>query len=635
MNTPLRLLVLSFALYVLGCESASAICVPGQHDRYVGNTATDTKCTDNDIQSAIDNTICPGTNIYITGEHTYTAQHLNINNKSIALIGVGMVGCGPPGFGGGEEVANSTEAITVPQNTLSGTGQTSQSVISISGASTVTLRYLSITGGDHSGAGGGINFSGTGSLTLDTTTVVDNTATTGGGIDFNGSSEDSLATLTLDNYTQIIDNTATDSGGGVRVEGNAIFNALSDSTLIALNQATGEYGGGVQVIAPAVANIGSPGFSGLGVIYNNTAPKGGGISVNSRGDGLAVLNIFSTDADHPTRIQSNTATVGGGGIYVLPTTQGIAPYALVCGWDFRIDDNVAPEGTAIYSDSASAFGQQDTSATIELNGQTDAQLIDCLTRPVALGAVACSASANCSSIDGNAALDVTHGSKATAGSAVFLKDYGNFYGDRFVVHDNLGGHALRIDGDHTDSTLQNCLFTANTNSAEMFYVSGNATPLTINNCTLAGNTIAATHVFHDESDLTLTNSIIDAVNTLAVDYSGNPANFVVHYVLSTDISTLPASSNVFSGDPMFVNAAAGNFHLQAYEQSGTIFASPAIDFAPIVAGDDRDLDNNPHDQDVPLIINRFGARDLGAYEAQPIVDRIFADAFGDPVQIAF
>jgi hypothetical protein len=41
--------------------------------------------------------------------------------------------------------------------------------------------------------------------------------------------------------------------------------------------------------------------------------------------------------------------------------------------------------------------------------------------------------------------------------------------------------------------------------------------------------------------------------------------------------------------------------LPAYEQSGAIFASPAIDFTPVIVGDDRDLDNNPHDQSVPAI----------------------------------
>ncbi len=626
MNTRLRLLALSFALCVWGCQSANAICGPGQHDRYVGNTATDTKCTDNDIQSAIDNTICPGTDIYITGEHNYNAQHLSINNKSIALIGVGMVGCGPPGFGGGGEAANSTEAITVPQNTLSGTGQTSQSVISITGASTVTLRYLTITGGDISGAGGGVNFNGTGSLTLDTTTVVDNTAGTGGGIDFSGTGGSSPATLTFDSYTQIIENTATDSGGGVRVEGNAIFNALSDNTLIALNEATGEYGGGVQVIGPAAANIGSPGFSGLGVIYNNTAPKGGGLSVNAASSGTPTATLFSTDASRPMSIQGNTATNSGGGVYVEELS-GLFEVnaATLCAWDFHIHDNIAPEGSAIYGDGGSA-----AAAFVVLN---TAQPGVCSARPSALGAVACNPSPNCNSIDGNAALDVDNHNTPTQGSAILIQSY--FVGDRFSLRNNLGGHTFRVVGDDVLATLQNCLITGNSNSRELIYASGNGTPITINNCTLAADIINASYVIHDESDFTLTDSIIDEAGTLAIDYSGNPDKFVVQYVLSNDTTTLSNGTDVISGDPMFVNAAGGNFHLQAYKQNGSLIASPAIDYAPPVVGDARDLNNNPHDQDVPSISNRFGVRDLGAYEAQPISDRIFADAFGDPVPIAF
>ena len=194
---------------------------------------------------------------------------------------------------------------------------------------------------------------------------------------------------------------------------------------------------------------------------------------------------------------------------------------------------------------------------------------------------------------------------------------------------------MRIAGDDASAALTSCLISSNNNSRELIYVSGNATPLTIGNCTLAADIINASHVIHDESDFTMIDSIIYELGTLAIDYSGNPDNFVVHNVLSNDISTLPNASDVITGDPMFVNAAGGDFHLLAYKQGGSVFGSPAIDFAPPVVGDDRDLDGNPRDQDVPSFANLFGDRDLGAFEAQPIVDRVFADAFGDRIALTY
>jgi hypothetical protein len=42
----------------------------------------------------------------------------------------------------------------------------------------------------------------------------------------------------------------------------------------------------------------------------------------------------------------------------------------------------------------------------------------------------------------------------------------------------------------------------------------------------------------------------------------------------------------------------------------------AIDFAPALAGDDRDLDNRLRDQDATGFPDLDGVRDLGAYERQ-------------------
>ena len=77
------------------------------------------------------------------------------------------------------------------------------------------------------------------------------------------------------------------------------------------------------------------------------------------------------------------------------------------------------------------------------------------------------------------------------------------------------------------------------------------------------------------------------------------------------------------GDPAFVNVATGDYRLMP--------TSLAIDVAPTVGGDDRDLDGRPHDLDITSVPNLDGVRDLGAYERQPrycgAADTVFCATF--------
>ena len=70
---------------LVGPAIAIADCLPIAYTRYVGNTTTDNQCTDNDIQSAINNSACP-TTIYVSNERAWTAQHLDINNRLFSKI---------------------------------------------------------------------------------------------------------------------------------------------------------------------------------------------------------------------------------------------------------------------------------------------------------------------------------------------------------------------------------------------------------------------------------------------------------------------------------------------------------------------------------------------------------------------
>jgi hypothetical protein len=280
----------------------------------------------------------------------------------------------------------------------------------------------------------------------------------------------------------------------------------------------------------------------------------------------------------------------------------ISNSASVDAWDYRIAHNIAVEGAAIYADVDSNFGLPDA-GTIWLGDN----LAYSGGFPSALGARVCKNSTLCNTIDENETTDITQG------SIILIQDAGLLIANRFSMRRNKADHAIRIVGDNVLTYLFDCLLDENTTRHEVIYITGSGTPSIINSCTFANDTIGTTYVVHTESDLTLTNSIIDEAGTLALDYSGNPANLVVNYMLSNDISTLPSTGiGIALGVPTFVNQAGGDYHLKA--------SSLGFDFAPTTGAyyvsNSRDLDGKPRNVDLPSAANIFGTQDLGAYESQ-------------------
>ena len=326
-------------------DAMAAFCLPElAYYRYVGNKATDGLCTDNDIQSAIDNALCPNTVVVITSEHTYTAQHLEIAGKDITLQATAD-NCGPPGVCDG----GCPGTPTAPLIAISGEGHSGDSVLYIHGNSHVTLRYLTIRDGSNFDGGnptygGGIHFDGTGSLTLDTTWILSNQAMYGGGINFTGSG--GFAGLALLGHTQIANNSAGASGGGIRVDGQSFLSIVEDDSIVWLNHAPNGYGGGINIVGPAHADIASPGYAGLAVVASNDAQYGGGIAVTGGDDADedGAVQLFAADPARPVRVRGNFASSQGGAIYLktyVSLASGIR-HASLCAFDFGISDNAAP-----------------------------------------------------------------------------------------------------------------------------------------------------------------------------------------------------------------------------------------------------------------------------------------------------
>lgn len=465
----------------------------------------------------------------------------------------------------------------------------------------VTLDASSAIKSNTAPSGGGIEFGGSGSLELDNTRVENNTATDGGGI-----SVDDGGTLTLGAGTFITFNTATGNGGGILADGAARVLALQPNTEIAFNHAANGYGGGIDVVAPAQADIGSPGFNGLAVVYGNDAKYGGGIAGYSISGYSAVVRLFTTDPRNPVAVSGNFASHTGGGIYL--NVNGTYESDL-CAYNFRIDSNSAPEGSAIYADEDSEAGNY-TGANVFLN----TNISNFCTEPVTidtLGSVGCAPGVVCNTVNQNLSIDSL--SNPTAGSAILVQTAGGLIVNRLIMRKNQGAHVIRTFGPYGSSaygSIVNCLIADNTLTAEMIRIEDDglspAEATTFNGCTIVNNGNAGAPVIYSAHALTLTNDIIDELGINTLNYAGPGGGLNVSYVLATDTSTLPAAAGIDQGEPLYVDAANFDYHLQP--------TSAGIDFAPASGG--QDLDGNPRDVDLATVPNNYGPRDIGAYERQ-------------------
>jgi hypothetical protein len=619
-------------------------CIDDYRNVIVGDTTSDPSCDANDIQSAINsaytNNLCHMT-IHVTREHLYTNQALVINDhRNVTLAG----------WGDGKTCADirNNECTSAgcrlplpsanPLVTLS--GSVGNSVIHVDGDSNVSLLNLTITGGSVNSdeKGGGIYYDGVGTLTLQSTTVNLNHAGYGAGINING--DGGAAALVLDDYSQILANTADVSGGGIRVEGDARLFALKEHTWIGFNNALNGYGGGVEVVGPARADIGSPGFNGIAVIYGNKAEYGGGMDViGTSSDQSALARIFTTDPKNPVAISGNLASRTGGGVYLKPNFA--SAHATLCAFDFKIDGNAAQEGSAIYSDLDSGFVgifPQSVGSDVLLNTAGGGGGCQAPETTASLGGVQCAAGTACNEFLDNIAEDDSN--MPTAGSTVLLQTLSKMEGARFSARRNQGGHVLGIVGDdHTVALLHDCLIVDNVVSEEVIAeIQALEGDLTLDSCTIAGNMIDAASVVAFPTGVgggygvfSIRNTIIDQPNKLAVSPSlvGFTTFGQVLYVLTTDKTTFPASSNVVLGEPTFVDAASGDYH----QLRGSI----GVDFAPQDADAQEpstDLDGNPRVFDIPSVGNIFGPMDLGPYELPTddaatcyVSDTIFCNGF--------
>ncbi len=648
---------LSFvAISTLTTGRAAVFCNPAvAHYIFVGNTATDAKCDFDSIQPAIEAVVCPFTTVVVTDQHSYSAQALTIANKQLAIVGAqgacstsGLQLCDPVIGCNGPPPPKIVLDGAIPVGTI---GIIGQSVITISGNSDVTLTNLEIEGGTAFELGGGVSFSGSGTLALSNLFVHDNVAKTGGGIGFLGSGTLTIAETTistnqaipqdpwpdntdgfgggvfagsdgghveviLGNDTAIRYNTAND-GAGLELDEDAHVVMTAAHSEIHTNTAAWN-GGGLRLHHGASADIGSAGVGGA-VISDNTANFGGGIAVDTELFDIngTLLRLFTTDAGNPVSIDRNHATGYGGALsttykgFSIPiaenpagTTTVASPF--VCLFDFRMRQNdAALEGSALAIDAG----------TLYIN--TDPDGVCGMASLPALGAVACAFGTNCNEISANS-------SPGLGASTLWTDKDIALQATRFSMIGNSGEYAIAAGG---SPTLTNCLIAENQTSNEL--ISFVAAQAKLDNCTIANNTIGGDSVFATAgSDLVLSDSIVSQPQRYSwhtYPYGSFPYQVisVLHpsYLLASDLSTLPTDPTLATGDPLFVDSANHDYHLQPN--------SPAIDFAPASANGSVDFDRQPRTADLANVANHFGPRDLGAYEYQigGVGDRIFLGTF--------
>ena len=614
-------LLLVTALMSISAPAKAQVCQPGRTAQiYVGATSQDAACHHDTIQAAL-NAVgsCP-TQVNVTRMHIWSNQHLSTGGRNVTLQGWGD---GVTCFTLSQSCTSTlcpVPSSTAPLVTINANGSAGR-VLTISGAnSVVTLRHLIITGGAAGGGdGGGIGFSGTGRLNLFTTAVNYNNAGYGAGINFKGTgATPDTAVLTLLNESLIIGNTASVSGGGIRIEGQAQLIVESPRTLITQNKANTGFGGGVEVIGPAEAHIGSPGYNGGPVIQQNEARFGGGIAVvGGEGDGYhARLHLYSKDPAQPVAVSGNAAEIAGGGLYLWPYFDEVPlptvarPFATI--YRAQLDDNTAPDGAVAYLDK-----------NVGGLGGAIAGDIEFTDEPPPRGGARCLGPDPCTLMRGNKTIDLV-GEYAPDGSLIVLRDQARIpTGKRMAFLDNTAGYLLRTEGGQSsnDVTLQNCLIANNAfGKGALRIIATQYTTLYMIGCTVASNTLGGPVIYQREGELKLFLSIFDQPGIQTLDFPGSRSK--VFYVLTNDSASLFGGTEIVQGAPSFVDAAAKNYQLR-HDSTG-------IDFGPALTEENElDLAGNPRARDLLGIPNYLGPRDLGAYErtAEPPPNRIFSDGF--------
>lgn len=502
--------------------------------------------------------------------------------------------------------------------TLDGFGGSAAPVIRINAptGSVIGLDMLTIRNGDVSGTGGkggGIYYRGNGTLSLSNSAIINNTAGLGGGMYLEGTGD--AAAVYIQGGVGITGNVALDSGGGVFAEAVNLY-VVQPNSVIAFNEAigyellgvtVGGFGGGLVVnnttSLDGQATIGSAGIGNAGAIHGNSARYGGGVAVlGEDGETYSRLFLHATAEGVPAKVDQNFAGEGGGGLYLANE------FANAYVWNATIEGNAASQGSAAFlEDWGGLFVQFSAPA----------------------GAVPCPSNAACTHIAGNVDQDAL--GQPTGGAVIHAEDgaYGLYFGCSYdgvppgargiVLEGNRGGHLINATSNEFFHACS-MLMTGNEVSGTLIHAADWG--LALLDSTIVGNIIGGSSVLDIEDDAELQRVLIWQPGTPSL--SGDSAPMVQWTIASEAVSLGGGPGAITVPSPRFVDPERGDYRLRA--------ASPAIDYAPPIAGDDRDVYGQPRDQGMPAVPRPVPerVRDVGAFERQSLLPMLLnGDFVGD------
>lgn len=577
------------------CRIALAVTLVGAGLAPTARAATYTVggsgCTHGTIQAAINAAAGnPGIDtIRVSRSLAYTEQALVVNTAESLDLAGGYATCA-------QAVADDT--LTVIDG--GGAGAAPVLRLTTTGVANVRLSRLRLVGGDVAGdgEGGGIRYTGslTSVLELDRCEVIGNSAAYGGGIYAVGNGSRGRLVLRFGNL--VSGNTARVSGGGIYVE-NADLDMSEPENLVAFNNAAA-YGGGIRALGPSLVSLRSGGRGNLGTIYANTAGYGGGIALqgSQTTTGDADLLVQTVSAAAPVRLIANTASERGGALYARGD------------YDEGSDSQSDLEGASLEGNYAATGA----AAYLDYDGDGDIIGSTLYMRP----SPACPSSEACNRVIGNVARTI--GGQPTVNPILVGGDGGyiDLIGTRVVG--NVGGAPVYVDTPVTGLgrlRLFSVVVASNQVAGPAIVRMPRGRGVEIVDTTIAGNVHAGASVIESPGGTlsTLDRSIFwqPGKQTLLGDA-------VVGRVLASEIASLGIPVELaLNSDPRFIDPEAGDFRLRA--------ASPAVDAIPAVTGDDRDADGLPRDQDLSLVPNLQGPRDLGAYERQTLLPLVLNGGF--------
>ncbi|MDA8016137.1 MAG: hypothetical protein MPN21_01715 [Thermoanaerobaculia bacterium] len=526
---------------------------------------TDAACSHSTLQAALNTASSAGPEndiVRIATHHADASISAEIFAHSVTIEG-GYASC--------------SSFVPAGRTVLDGTGGTAGSVLTIWGGNAedrhiVILRNLVISGGEDDGFGGGIDISGGMGVRLENSIVEDNESTRGGGISTRGGS----AAVTLEDFSQVLNNRAHDVGGGVFC---ADGYASAFDSAIAFNEAA--RGGGVAVDQGCSFRLDSGGPL-RGVFLNTASIQGGGIYVRGGGE----LELNGTSAA-PASVVSNTAASTGGGIWL---TDGTARTR-----NARIDSNIAGLGGGVGVGVGGSFRME--------------------RRPDGI----CHAADRCSTLSGNVAdrggalyVNSSTGSAEVyqtyvegnmanlEGSAAYLTVSADLSMEGVVLAENQGGESVIKLRGGTEGRLAFVTMTRNQASEAVI--------------------VTRDDTFGDADGLEIYSSILWETSTgPLLEPGGTPLS--LDCLIVDDSSGLPGDY-ISVVPPVFLDALAGDYHLHP--------SSPAVDYCDTAAYSPKstDLDLQERGWDHPEIPDQFliSWYDIGADELN-LAAPIFVDGF--------